>query len=104
MPFRPRNALTGPVARGPAARRALPRAQAATWAWAGKVLDRLGQKPARSIATVCRDPTVVHRFRRDKNPVGRRPPENPSLISLLPISLSAENGSGGGDRGGRRPP
>jgi hypothetical protein len=42
------------------------RAQAATWAWAGKPFTRVGQKPARLILSVRADPTAEHLFRLNK--------------------------------------
>ena len=67
---RARASAPSPAARGPAAWRVLPRAQAATWAWAGISANQIrppGPKEARALLAVDLRSTVLLAFRPDKN-------------------------------------
>ena len=71
-PFRPSQHTRGPAAaahlRAQTAWRSLPRAQAATWAWAGISFARLGLKLVQQILFAGSDRTAVRPFRSNKIP------------------------------------
>ena len=66
----------------------LPRAQAATWAWAGKLRPRLGHIWPKQILAVDFDPTALLRFRVNKNPSQLTTPKTLAHSAPAP-SLSA---------------
>jgi hypothetical protein len=73
-----------------------PRAQAATWAWAGNHHSRLGLEAAWSSGAVRFHPTVIRQSHRDKTS-GRRPSlGNPSHSSPSPFPFHHAGDSGGG--------
>ena len=97
-PIRPSRAETWPMAQRAAARalcRALPRAQAATWAWARNLASRSippGPATVRSISAVCCNLTVARRFRSNKMPTPRGPGKTLAhslccSLSLCPLSI-----------------
>jgi hypothetical protein len=70
------------------ARARLPRAQAATWAWAEIPLAHLGSiRPGATLA-VNLNPTIEHHFRSDKTPTPRAPEKTLTSFSLA-LSLSS---------------
>ena len=66
----------------------LPRAQAATWAWAGIPLARLGFIRPETMLAVNQDPTAELHFREAKNPTPRAPGETLNSFSSA-LSLSS---------------